>query len=490
MDRYLLASPGPIMTTKEESASGDSDGQTYDVVVIGAGSTGTNVAGYARDNGLSVVVIESRLVGGECSYYACMPSKALLGPPEALAAARRLPGAAEAVTGSIDASAVFGRRDEFISDLDDEDQADWLASVGADLIRGQGRVAGDRRVDVTDADGSVRKLTARHGVVIATGSRPSMPPIDGLADAEPWTNREATTTEEVPPRLAVLGGGVVGCELAQAFARLGSKVTIIEQGERILANYDPWVSELVGASFDDDGIDVRLGAGTKSVRREAEGGRVRISLDDDTDIEADQLLVATGRAFNVENLGLETVGIEVDGPLEVDDQLRVTDVDGDWLFAAGDVNGRALLTHQGKYQARCVGDILGGRDRTAFADHVAVPQVVFTDPQVAAVGVAPSKADDDPSLRTASVKLGSVAGVSLSGDTRGRAELVIDNDRNVVVGAMFVGADVAEVLHAATVAIVGEVPIDRLWHAVPAFPTVSEVWLRLLEADRGVNEDD
>ena len=478
------------MTTQDESVSDGADhdgGSTYDVIVIGAGSTGTNAAGYARDNGLSVAVIESRLVGGECSYYACMPSKALLGPPNALAAARRLPGAAGAVDGSIDAAAVFERRDEFTSHMDDEGQADWLASVGAELIRGRGRLAGGRRVDVSAADGSVRTLTARRGVVIATGSRPSLPPIDGLAEADPWTNREATTTEEVPPRLAVLGGGVVGCELAQAFARLGSQVTIIERGERILANYDSWVSELVAASLEDDGIVVRVGADAESVRREPGGGHVRLTLDDGTDIEADQLLVAVGRTFNVDDIGLDTIGIDGDGPLEVDDQLRVTDVDGDWLFAIGDVNGRALLTHQGKYQARCVGDILGGRERMAFADHVAVPQVVFTDPQVAAVGVAPSEAAVDPSLRTASVTLDSVAGVSLSGDTKGRAELVIDDDRDVVVGALFVGADVAEVLHAATVAIVGEVPIDRLWHAVPAFPTVSEVWLRLLEADRGVN---
>ncbi|MEO6989673.1 MAG: NAD(P)/FAD-dependent oxidoreductase [Aquihabitans sp.] len=477
------------MTTHDGAEPGGGDISTYDVIVIGAGSTGTSVAGYARDNGLSVVVIESRLVGGECSYYACMPSKALLEPPNALAQARRLPGAAGALSGSIDTSAVLKRRDEFISHLDDGGQADWLDSVGAELIRGRGRVAGERRVDVTGADGSVRTLMARLGVVIATGSRPSMPPIDGLAEANPWTNREATTAEEVPQRLAILGGGVVGCELAQAFTRLGAQVTIIERGDRILENYDLWVSELVGAAFEGDGIDIRLGANAAGVRREPNGGPVCVGFDDGTEIEADQLLVATGRAFNVEDLGLQAVGLDGDGPLEVDDQLRVAGVDGGWLFAAGDVNGRALLTHQGKYQARCVGDVLGGRERAAFADHAAVPQVVFTDPQVAAVGVAPSKADGDPSLRKVGVKFESVAGASLSGDTRGRAELVIDNERDVVVGALFVGGDVGELLHSATVAIVGEVPIARLWHAVPAFPTRSEVWLRLLEADRGVNDE-
>lgn len=477
-----------MMAAREEVAQSTGNVSTYDVIVIGAGSTGTNVAGYARDHDLSVAVIESALVGGECSYYACVPSKALLGPPNALARARQLPGAADALAGSIDASAVFERRNQFISDLDDSGQANWLDSIGAELIRGRGQIVGEQRVEVTTTDGSVRTLASRRGVVIATGSRPSIPPIDGLDEARPWTNRDATTTEQVPQRLAVLGGGVVGCELGQAFARLGSQVTIIERADRILSNYDRWASELVISSFEDDGIDVRTGAAATRVHRTSGDGPVKVSLDDGTDIEADQLLVATGRAFNVENLGLQTIGVNSEGPLEVDDQLRVLGVDGGWLFAAGDVNGRALLTHQGKYQARCVGDILGGHHREAFADHSAVPQVVFTDPQVAAVGVAPSATNDDPSLRSVSVDFSSVAGASLSGDSRGRADLVIDNEHDVVVGAMFVGGEVGEVLHSATVAIIGEVPIDRLWHAVPAFPTLSEVWLRLLETDRGVNE--
>lgn len=458
----------------------------FDVIVIGAGSTGTNVAGYARDNDLTVAVVEDRLVGGECSYYACIPSKALLGPPNALAAARRLAGAGAAAGGVIDAAAVLARRDEFISDLDDDGQAEWVSSVGAELVRGKGRLAGQRRVDVEGADGKTRHLEAARGVVIASGSRPTVPPVDGLADAHAWTNREATTASEIPARLAVLGGGVVGCELAQAYRRLGAEVTIVEASDRILSNYDAWVSEILASAFDDDGITMLVGAKATEVRRDGDGSVV-LTLDGGHTVVADELLVATGRTFNTDDLGLETVGLEAGGPLTTDDLLRVSDVDGEWLYAAGDVNGRALLTHQGKYQARCVGDTLAGRAVAASADHGAVPQVVFTDPEVASVGVGCDEAERDDGLRTVSVEIASVAGAKLSGQTRGRAALVIDDARDVVVGATFVGPDVGEVLHAATVAIVGEVPVARLWHAVPAFPTVSEVWLRLLEADRGVN---
>lgn len=458
----------------------------FDVVVIGAGSTGTNVASYARDNDLSVAIVEDRLVGGECSYFACMPSKALLGPPNALAAARRLAGAADAVSGEIDVASVLARRDELISNLDDDGQADWVASVGAELVRGKGRLAGPRRVDVEGPDGTTRRLEAERGVVIATGSRPMVPPIDGLSDVDAWTNREATTTSQIPDRLAVLGGGVVGCEMAQAYRRLGAEVTVIEASDRILSNYDGWVSELLADAFDADGIAVMVGAKATEVRRGGDG-TVVVTLDDGRTVEADELLVATGRTFNTDDLGLGTVGLEAGGPLTTDDLLRVADVDGEWLYAAGDVNGRALLTHQGKYQARCVGDTLAGRAVAARSDHGAVPQVVFTDPEVAAVGVSGDDAVDDPSLRTVSVEIGSVAGATLTGQTRGRAALVIDDARDVVVGATFVGPDVGEVLHSATVAIVGEVPVATLWHAVPAFPTVSEVWLRLLEADRGLN---
>ncbi|MEQ8719011.1 MAG: NAD(P)/FAD-dependent oxidoreductase [Acidimicrobiales bacterium] len=458
--------------------------ESFDVVVIGAGSTGTNVAGYARDNGLSVAIVESDLVGGECSYWACMPSKALLGPVHAVAAADRLAGADAAVSRSIDVDAVLARRDDIISELDDASQVEWVESIGAVLIRGRGSLAGERRVDVRSGDDSIRQLAARRGVVIATGSRPLVPPIDGIDAVDVWTNREATTTGEIPGRLLIVGGGVVGCELAQAFSRLGATVTIVESEERILTNFSVAVAGVLADALDADGITVRTGVEARAVQRH--GATVTVTLSDGSLIEADRLMVATGRRFNTDDIGLDTVGLTPGGPIEVDDRLRVRGVAGGWLFAAGDVNGRALLTHQGKYQARCVGDTVAGHDTAAWADGTAVPQVVFTDPQIAAVGRSETDADGDDSLRVVTVEMSSVAAASLAAQTAGRASLVIDEVRDVVVGASFVGHDVGEVLHSATIAIVGEVPVKRLWHAVPSFPTMSEVWLRLLEEIRGL----
>jgi dihydrolipoamide dehydrogenase len=461
---------------------------TYDVIVLGAGSTGTNVASYARDNGLSVAVVERELVGGECSYWACMPSKALLGPVHAVAAARRLPGAAQAVTGEVDVNAVLARRDSFISNLDDSAQASWVESIDAELIRGEARLSGQRQVEVT-AGGATRRLTANRAVVIATGSRAAVPPVEGLREVETWDNRDVTTAKQIPERLLILGGGVVGVEMAQAYRRLGAaQVTIIEMTDRILTPYEPWVSELLTDALTDDGVTVRTGVAAEKVARQGTDGPVTVTLADGSEILGDQLLVATGRTFNSDAIGLESVGLEPGGPLEVDDRLRVTGIDGDWLYAAGDVNGRALLTHQGKYQARLVGDTLAGKDREAWADHRAIPQVVFTDPEIAAVGRTEAQARDaGVAVKVVNVPITSVAGAALVGDdVRGQAQLVIDDDRRIVVGATFVGPHVGELLHSATIAIVGQVPIDTLWHAVPAFPTVSEVWLRLLEADRGL----
>lgn len=461
----------------------------YDVIVLGAGSTGTNVAWYVRDNGLSCVVVESELVGGECSYWACMPSKALLVPLHALAAARRLPGAAEAVTGKIDVSAILSRRDDFISNLDDSAQASWLAGIDAHLVRGKGRLTGVKQVEVTGADGSTRRLTARLGVVVATGTRAAVPPVEGLRDMTSWDNRDVTTAKQIPARLLVLGGGVVGVEMAQAYRRLGSaEVTVVEMGERLLANYEPWVGQVLEDVFADEGIRVLSGRRAQRAGREGTDGPVTLLLDDGTRLVGDELLVAAGRTFNTDDIGLETVGLSPGGPLEVDDQLRVSAVEGGWLYAAGDVNGRALLTHMGKYQARQVGDVIAGKPGAAWADHRAVPQVVFTDPEVAAVGLTEKGARDAGlEVKVVTFGTGAVAGGALvAADTRGKAQLVFDQRQRIVVGATFIGPQVGEMLHSATIAIVGKVPIATLWHAVPSFPTVSEVWLRLLEADRGL----
>jgi pyruvate/2-oxoglutarate dehydrogenase complex dihydrolipoamide dehydrogenase (E3) component len=461
--------------------------ETYDVVVVGAGPVGENVADRAVKGGLTAVVVEAELVGGECSYWACMPSKALLRPLHAVRAAQRLPGAREAVTGPVDVAAVLARRDAFTSHHDDAGQVRWLEGAGIALVRGHGRLAGDRRVEVAHADGTTTTLVARHAVAVATGTTAAVPPVPGLAEVSPWTSREITTAKDAPPRLVVLGAGVVGLEMAQAWQGLGSSVTVLELGDRLLPRVEPFAGELLAKALQHDGVDLRFGVRVERVERPVDDGPVSVHLAGGEVLEADEIVVAAGRRPATGDLGLDTVGLQGGGFLVVDDTLRVEG--SDWLYAVGDVNGRALLTHQGKYQARVAGDAIAARARgdeptwTATADHDAVPQVVFTDPEVAAVGLTTAQAKDKGlRTRTLEYEIGWTAGASVHAERyRGRAALVVDEDRSVVVGATFVGQDVAEMVHAATIAVVGEVPLERLRHAVPSFPTMSEVWLRLLE---------
>jgi pyruvate/2-oxoglutarate dehydrogenase complex dihydrolipoamide dehydrogenase (E3) component len=420
--------------------------------------------------------VEDRLVGGECSYYACMPSKALLRPAELLIEVGRVPGAAQAARGQLDADAALARRDEVIHHLDDSSQEPWLADRGIALVRGRGRLDGERRVRVGDD-----ALLARRAVVIATGSSAAMPPIDGLAAAKPWGNREATTAERAPESLVVLGGGFVGVELAQAWRTLGSDVSLIEAEDRVLSPEEPFASEQVEDGLRSIGVDVRTGASVNAVR--ADGGEVTVELEGGDSLSGEQLLVAVGRKPNTDEIGFDTVDVEP-GPrgfLPVDDQLRV---DGsEWLYAIGDANGRVLLTHMGKYQGRIAGDHILGRDVAATEDRRAVPRVVFTEPQLAAVGRTLAAAREvGINARAVDVPTAGTAGASFTGrKAPGTTRLVVDEDRRVLVGATFVGPETAELVHAATIAIVGEVPLERLWHAVPTFPTRSEVWLYLLE---------
>ncbi|MCO1597471.1 NAD(P)/FAD-dependent oxidoreductase [Micromonospora sp. RHAY321] len=465
----------------------------YDVVVIGAGPVGENVADRVVRGGLTAAIVERELVGGECSYWACMPTKALLRSASALRAARQLPGAREAVTGNLDAAAVLGRRDSFASHWKDDGQVSWLESAGIALHRGQGRIRSARVVEVTGVDGVTTRLTARHAVVVATGSSALLPDIPGLREAAPWSSREAASARSVPHRLAIIGGGVVAAEMATAFAALGSSVTVLAR-DGVLPSVEPFAAELVTESLRETGVSVRVGAEAVAVDRD-DSGAVHIRTAGGDQVEADEVLVAIGRTPNTQDIGLESVGLAPGAWLAVDDTLRVVG-GGEWLYAAGDVNRRVLLTHQGKYQARAVGDVIVARAKgervedgrwgrhVATADERAVPQVVFTDPEIASVGLTAAAAEAAGlRIRVVDYDLGAVAGSSLHADGyKGHARMVVDEDRKVIVGFTLAGPDVAELIHAATIAIVGEVPLDRLWHAVPAYPTVSEVWLRLLEA--------
>jgi pyruvate/2-oxoglutarate dehydrogenase complex dihydrolipoamide dehydrogenase (E3) component len=458
---------------------------TYDLIVIGAGAVGENIADRAVQGGLTALIIESELVGGECSYWACMPSKALLRSGIAVRAAKAVGGAREAVTGEVDATATFKRRDAVAHDWDDSSQVKWLRGAGIDLLRGHARITGERQVTVENI-----VYTARHAVAVSVGSDPLLPDIPGLKDSKPWTSRDATSAKSAPKRLAIIGGGTVSVEMATAYATFGTEVTVIARSP-LLGNSEPFAGEIVTKALGDLGATVRVGVGTTSVSRDADG--VTLRLDDGSSVVADEVLVAIGRTPRTLDLGFENIGLTSGDWLEVDDTMLVTGFD--WLYACGDVNRRALLTHQGKYQARAAGDVIAARaagrpvddspfgTHVASADHRMVPMVTFSDPEVAAVGFT-AKAAEKAGYQTRVVDydMSWTAGATIQADDYvGQARMVVDEERQVVIGVTFVGQDVSEMLHAATIAVVGEVPLDRLWHAVPAYPTMNEIWLRLLE---------
>jgi pyruvate/2-oxoglutarate dehydrogenase complex dihydrolipoamide dehydrogenase (E3) component len=476
----------------------DASSGRFDVIVIGGGPAGENVADYAGRGGLRVGLVEHELVGGECSYWACMPSKALLRPVETLDLAKALPGVP---TGDgLDLAAVLERRDVFTHHHDDSSQVEWAKGVGITIIRGFARLAGEKTVEVTTSEGATTIHRASHAVVLATGTSASVPPILGLREAQPWTSRDVTNMTEVPGRVVVIGGGVVGCEATTWLNGLGAHVTLIAREDRLLTRDEPFGGELVADQLRAAGVDIRLNAKLKEVRRgevtttdvgKLRGSEVTVGVDGE-EIVADEVVIAAGRTPRSGGLGLESVGLTDGGFVTTDDSMTVTGVDGEWLYAVGDVTGRALLTHMGKYQARVCGDVIAarakgestdGRRFRASSDHGQVPQVTFTDPQVASVGLTEAEArETGAAIRCVEYDIGSVAGAALLRDGyKGRAKLVVDTANETLLGATFVGPEVGELVHAATVAVVGKVPLDVLWHVVPSYPTVSEVWLRLLE---------
>jgi dihydrolipoamide dehydrogenase len=478
------------VASKPEVSMANEDG-IFDVIVIGAGPVGETAAIRAVRGGLSTAVVERRLAGGECEYYGCIPSKAMLWPMELADEVNRMPGLA--LRDNIDASAVFARRDDFVFHHDDTTSVNQIRNFPATFVRGQGRIAGPMRTEVTAPDGSVRRLEARRAVVVATGSDPYIPDVPGLRDAHPWTNREATSAEQAPKRLAVIGGGPVASEMSQALHSLGAEeTTMLVASERLLPRTEPFASELVTKSFEDAGIDVRVGRFATHVERPVPAGPVTVHTDDGSQVEADELLVGTGREPVVRGIGLETIGLEADGPIEVDSSMRVSAVPDGWLYAVGDVNGRNQLTHMGKYQARICGDVIVARAKGLpddgpgmhdIADDKGAPQAIFTDPQVLAVGRTEAKARADGfNVRTTEYDVADVIGAQLQADGyTGRAKAVVDEDRRTLIGFTLVGPAVVDHLHAATIAVTADVPIDSLWHAVPAFPTASEFWLSLME---------
>ncbi len=428
------------------------DGRT---VILGGGSTGEAAAGTLRtlEPRTPITLVEEGLVGGECSYYACMPSKALLRPPEAIAAARLVPGAAEAVSGAIDVERAFWHRDQVTGSLDDSSQAEWLADRDIELVRGRAQVTGPGRAEVGDRTVEFARL------LVATGSVPTIPPIPGLEDAGYWTNREATSTHEVPGRLIVIGAGPVGCELAQAFGRMGSSVTLVDLSDRLLGHDHPDAGRLLADVLEGEGIALRLGA---DIERVEPGARLRLGSGEM--IAADRILVATGRRANVDGLGLESLGVTISKRgIEVDERLRAAEN----VWAAGDATGIAMFTHVGKYQARLAAADMAGRE--VRADYRAIPAVTFTDPQVASVG-------DTSGEGTVVGERGSVARLSTYERPKrpGFLKVFADPERRVLVGAVAVGPEAGEWLGQLTLAVRAEVPVEVLLDTIQPYPTFSE----------------
>jgi pyruvate/2-oxoglutarate dehydrogenase complex dihydrolipoamide dehydrogenase (E3) component len=468
-------------------------GKEFDVVVVGGGVGGVAAVRKLASIGLSVALVEDRLVGGECHYWGCNPSKTLLRPIEVFNLAKAVPGVREIISAEgPDVAAVFAKRDTIIEHLSDQDRTASLRQAGIAVFHGCARLAGERAVRVAYALGDTTEaiLTARHAVVLATGTRPSVPEVPGLAQARPWTNRDLTTMTHVPPRALIVGGGPVAVEFATILTGLGSAVTLLVRGRTLLHDCEPEARELITQSLRSNGVELHFEAELSTVARPMAGGPVSATFDGQT-IEVDEIVVAAGRRTNTDDIGLETVGLPSGGIVAVDNHLQAVGVTGDWLYALGDTTGRARLSHISTYHGRLVADIIAARaagrelgdNELAARDTGSLAQVIFTDPQLVRVGRTESQARAEGfTVRTRTACYpGEVAFLALYRDGfEGWAKLVIDAVNNTLLGATFVGPQFSELVQAATLAVVAKVPISLLRHAVAPHPTVNQVWDPLL----------
>ncbi|WP_273844009.1 dihydrolipoyl dehydrogenase family protein [Rubrobacter calidifluminis] len=442
--------------------------ERFDVVVIGMGPGGEVAAGRLISSGKRVAVVERELIGGECAYWACIPSKTLLRPPEVRNEARRAFGTG---TPALTLEEVFDYRDYMIRHLDDAAQVEGYEEKGARVFKGEGRIAGPGRVEVNG-----ETIEAGH-IIVATGSSPNIPPIEGLDDVTVWTNREVTTSREVPGRALIVGGGPNGIEAAQWLTRFGSEVTIVQSADHLINREDPQVGELARRYLEEEGV--RVLTGRKAVRARRNGEAATIELDDGTQVEADVVVIAAGRTPRTEGIGLENVGIELQGGrLPIDDRCRLAE--GVW--ALGDVTGVALFTHVAKYQGRVVADNILGRERRA--DYRGIPRVVFSEPEIAACGLTADQARErgiDAAVASIDLAESIARPYTYEENPRGTLSLVADRERGVLVGAWAVAPLAGEWIHEAALAIRAEIPIEKLLDSVAQFPTYSEAYLEALE---------